>query len=203
MTVVHVEMTFCDRNVGRLADRSASMVHLWTHVSEADKIVEVLKPAVAARYVRGRYKRWPVAGYEHHRVAADTNGFLRIARVLDELRGSVFHHKLAAETASEAHALSRDLAARLPKKFQARLMPHLDADSLQNVFCCFFDCSDLPFVKQFINRSGADNVGRRRLGALLLSCSAAAAFGIGHGLSHPLGMRFAREKTPVSVQTEG
>ena len=71
MTVDHVEVTFVDRDIHRLTDRAARVVHTRAHVGELDEILEVFEGCVAPSIVEIAHERRAVSRHQHGPVTAD------------------------------------------------------------------------------------------------------------------------------------
>ena len=131
MRIDHLEMPLVDRQVDRLAHRAAGMVDVGLMIGELDEILEVLERPVAAALVEVVDEGRAVVRREHHRVAADDDVALRVARVLHILRrrrGA----ELTREAARKAHPLALDVAAGVAEESKrAGKVAELDADLLQ------------------------------------------------------------------------
>ncbi len=131
MGIDHLEMPLVDRQVDRLAERSAGMMDIGAEIGELDEVLEVLERSVAAAPVEIVDEGRAVVRGEHHRVPADDDVALRIARVLHVARRRG-RAKLSREAPRKAHPLALDVAARAAKEFErARKVAELDADLLE------------------------------------------------------------------------
>ena len=193
MRVDHLEMPFVDRQIDRLAHRAAGMVDVRAEVGELDEVLEVLERAVAAAFVEVVDERRAVIGREHHRVAADRDVALGIARVLHILRrrGGA---QLPRQAARKAHPLALDVAARAAKEFErAGKLAKLDADFLKQRLGVALDRRQPLLADHFGERNFAGDVGdggerglRARASARLAATarlSGGSRRGVGHGVS--------------------
>ncbi len=117
MRVHHLEVPLVDRQIDRLAHRAAGMVDIGAHVRELDEVLEVLERAVAAALVEVVDEGRAVVGREHHRVAADRDIALGIARVLNVSRRRGGAQTLRQAT-RKANAFALDVAAGVAKEFE-------------------------------------------------------------------------------------
>ena len=200
MGIDHLEMPLVDRQVDRLAERSAGMVDVGAEIGEPDEVLEVLERSVAAAPVEIVDEGRAVVRREHHRVAADDDVALRIARVLHVARGRG-GAELSREAARKAHPLALDVAARAAKEVErARKVAELDADLLEQRVGVALDDFE-PFLAENLGqRNVARDVGHgdgRALGAGGAARLAAATRfagggrgGFGHGRSLGRGRSF-------------
>ena len=111
-------------------------------------------------------ERRAVVRREHHRVAADDDVALGIARVLHILRrrGGA---ELSRQTARKAHPLALDVAAGAAKELErAGKVAKLDADFLQQRVGVALDRRETLFAEHFGQRDLAGDVGDRRVRTL-------------------------------------
>ena len=131
MRVHHLEVPLVDRQIDRLAHRAAGMVDIRAHVGELDEVLEVFERSVAAAFVEIVDERRTIIRREHHRIAADRDVALGIARVLHVLRrrGGA---EAPGQAARKAHPLALDVATRAAKEFKrAGKLAKLDANLLK------------------------------------------------------------------------
>ena len=119
MRIDHLEMPLVDRQIDRLAHRAAGMMDERAQIRELDEILEVFERPVAAALVEVVDERRAVVGREHHRVAADHDVALRVARVLHILRRRR-RAELPREAARKPHPLALDVAAGVCERDRAR-----------------------------------------------------------------------------------
>ena len=78
-------MPLVDRDVGRLADRAARVVHPLRRIGELHEVAEVLDRRIAPPVLHVPHERRPVDRRQHETLAADRHVALGVARVLHVL----------------------------------------------------------------------------------------------------------------------
>ena len=131
MRVHHLEVPLVDRQIDRLAHRAAGMVDMRAQIGELDEVLKVFERPVAAAFVEVVHERRPVIWRKHHRVTADRDVAVGIARVLHVLRrrGGA---EAPRQAAREANALALDVATGFAKQLERTgKLAKLDADFLK------------------------------------------------------------------------
>ena len=149
MRIDHLEMPLVDRQIDRLAERAAGMVDIGAQIGELDEILEVLDRPVAPPPVEIVDEGRAVIGREHHRVAADDDIALGIARVLHVARRRG-RAELPRQSPRKPHPLALDVAARRAKEIErAGKVAKLDADLLQQRLGVALDDFEPLFAQTF------------------------------------------------------
>ena len=131
MRVHHLEVPLVDRQIDRLAHRAAGMVDMRAQIGELDEVLEVFERPVAAAFVEVVHERRAVIWRKHHRVTADRDVAVGIARVLHVLRrrGGA---QAPRQAARETNPLALDVATGLAKQLErAGKLAKLDANFLE------------------------------------------------------------------------
>ena len=190
MRVHHLEVPLVDRQVDGLAHRAAGMVDIRAYVGELDEVLEVFERPVTAAFVEVVHERRPVIWREHHRVAADRDVALGIARMLDVLRRRS-GAEASRQAAREANPLALDVASRFAKEFEgAGKLAELDANFLEQRLSVALDRLQSLLADKFGERNLASDVGdggERALSARAsarLAATARLSSGSRRGVSH-------------------
>ena len=113
----HVEVPLVHRDVGRLADRAARVVHPLRRIGELHEVAEVLDRRIAPTVLHVPHEGRPVNRRQHETFSADCHVALRVARVLH-----VLPRRSGAETAREpprqVHPVAAHVGARVPPELQ-------------------------------------------------------------------------------------
>ena len=159
MRVHHLEVPLVDRQVDGLAHRAAGMVDIRAYVGELDEVLEVFERPVTAAFVEVVHERRPVIWREHHRVAADRDVALGIARMLHVLRRRS-GAEAPRQAAREANPLALDVASRFAKEFEgAGKLAKLDANLFEQRLSVALDRLQSLLADKFGERDPASDVG--------------------------------------------
>ncbi len=159
MRVHHLEVPLVDRQIDRLAHRAAGMVDIRAHVGELDEVLEVFERSVAAAFVEVVDERRAIIGRKHHRVAADRDVALGIARVLHILRrrGGA---QAPRQAARKTNPLALDVATGAAKQLErAGKLAKLDANFLEQRLGVALDRLQSLLADKFGERNLAGDVG--------------------------------------------
>ena len=87
MAVDHIVMAFVNRQINRLAERSAGMMEIRQHVSQFGEVAEVLDRSIAPPLIKIADERRPIDRSKHHCIATNLYIPRRIAGMLDKRGG--------------------------------------------------------------------------------------------------------------------
>ena len=129
MAVDHIVVTLVHRQVHWLADGAPRVVHAGRHVSELHKVLEVFNGGVAAALVKIVHEGWPVGGYQHRALAADSDTALGVTGVLHIFTWRRGLDDLPAHAGREAHPGAVDIGAGFFKQAKDfRVVKKIDAN---------------------------------------------------------------------------
>ena len=193
-------MALGDRDVDRLADHRAGVVHRRRQVGELVELVQVGERAVAPLVVEVIDERRAVSGRERDLVAADLGAALGVARVHREaarVSGDQSHEQLARD----AHAVALDLGAGGAPHPDRLVVAEIDPDLLEDVERGLVDQLEALVVQDLVDRDGAlehRQPAALRRGPRLAPGGSAAASSLTrcgrHGRPHCSPRRRARQR---------
>ena len=161
MAVDHIEMALVDRQIHRFANGAAGMVQAGTHISQFDKITEVLNGGVAPALVEVVDKRRTVSRGQHGAPAANDHVALRVAGILGEFSRRRCLDYRPAHAFGETHPLTLYVRACVTQQPQRlRVITEVDADLFENQVGICFDQGKTCFIQEFVIWDPALDKGR-------------------------------------------
>ena len=149
-----VQVALGDRDVDRLADHRAGVVHRRRQVGELVELVQVGERAVAALVVEVVDERRAVGRRERDLVAADLGAALGVARVHGEA-ARVLRDQVHEQLAGDAHPVALDLGAGVAPHPDRLVVAEVDPDLLQDLERGLVDQLEALVVEDLVHRDGA------------------------------------------------
>ena len=184
MGMHHVEVALVDRDVHRLADRAARVVHGRREIGHFDEILEVLNGRVAPLALPVADEGRPVDRSKDRRLAADLHGTLGIARVLGE-DGRCGLQQRPAKPLGKMHPLTADIGTGVAPQLQRLLVvTKLDTNLFEHPVGIRFNQRQAFFVEHLVFADLAGDVdvlrprpaaASRRSAGGCTACAAASA----------------------------
>ena len=162
VAVDHLEVALVDRQVDRLAQRSAAVVERPAGVGQLHEVAEVLDRGVAAAVVEVVDERRAIGRHEDHVRVADLDAPGGVARDLGEEARRGRLDDRAAHAAREADALAGDVGAGAPEDLgRLREVDDLDADLFEEGVGVGLDLLEALGRDDLDGRRAAGQVGHR------------------------------------------
>ena len=124
----HVQMAFVHRDISRFTDGAARVVQIFGHIAQLHELLEIIHRGIAAAAISVAHERRAIDRRADKSIAADHDGFLRVAGVLGDGGRSRFA-QLTRQATWDAHALAFDGRTGFAPAIQSRrVVDKVDTD---------------------------------------------------------------------------